>query len=76
MPLLVESIAQKQTVNDLLREILINSLGILAGLTLRDFILSITSYMNPDVGREKIVFNLFIFMVCLFLTIVVCLSWT
>ena len=75
MPLLVESIAAKQTVNDLLRETIITSMAILTGMTFRDFILGITSYLNPDVKQEKLVFTLFIFMVVLFITVVMTIVW-
>lgn len=73
--LLTESILAQQTVDQLLREVLITSMGILTGLTFRDFILSITSYLNPEVKREQIVYTLFIFMVVLFATIVMTIVW-
>ncbi len=75
MPLLIESIAANQTVNDLLRETIITSMGILAGLTFRDFILGLTSYLNPGVEPEQLVFTLFIFMVVLFITVVMTIVW-
>jgi hypothetical protein len=75
MPLLVESVAAKKTVNDLLRDVIINSLAILTGLVFRDFIVAITSYLNPNVKMEQIIFTFFIFMVVLLVTIVLCIAW-
>jgi hypothetical protein len=75
MPMQVEALASKRTVNDLLRDVIINSLGILTGLVFRDFIISITTYLNPLVKTEEIIFTFFIFMVVLLVTIVLCIAW-
>jgi hypothetical protein len=75
MPVQAEILASKRTVNDLLRDVIINSLGILTGLVFRDFIMSITTFLNPLVKIEEIVFTFFIFMVVLLVTIVLCIAW-
>lgn len=75
MPMQVEALAAKRTVNDLLRDTIINSMAILTGLVLRDFIISITTYINPLVKLEEVVFTFFLLMVILLITIVLCIAW-
>jgi hypothetical protein len=71
----VESILPKKTVNDLLRETLIGSMAILTGLCLRDFLIAITTHLNPDVKVENLIFTFFVFMVVLLITIILCIAW-
>lgn len=75
MPLQVESLAPKKEVNDLLRDVTINSCAVITGLLFRDCLLSITAILNPTVPKNKITFNVFLFAVVLLITIVLCISW-
>jgi hypothetical protein len=75
MPLLIESIASRQTICDLLREIIISSMSILVGLVLKELIIDITSYLNPDTKPTKLIFGVFVFLVVLFITITLVLIW-
>lgn len=75
MPVLVEAIGCKQTVNDLLRDVLINAFAIVTGLCLRDFIISTSLYLAPEAKKESIVFNLFITLLMLFITVLLVVVW-
>lgn len=75
MPVLVESIAQKQTVNDLLRDVIINSFGILTGLQFRELLIAASLYFAPGTQRGDLVFNLFVALLVFLITIVLVIVW-
>jgi hypothetical protein len=75
MPLLVESVTEKRSVNNLLRDVIITSFGILTGLTFRELLVSATLFFAPGTQRDGVVFNLFITLIVLLITVVLVITW-
>jgi hypothetical protein len=75
MPVLVESIGQKQSVNDLLRDVIINSFGILTGLQFRELLIAASLYFSPGTSRGGLIFNLFVALLIFLITVVLVIIW-
>jgi len=76
MPLLVEEVAQKHTVNDVLRDVMITSFAFVTALQLRELIVSASLFLAPGTKRDQIIFNLFVALVLFLITIVMVIVWT
>ena len=75
MPLLVATLSDDVSVNNLLRAVVTGSLSFLSALSLREVLVAATAAMTPPGTKESLVFTVFIALVVLLLTIVVTVVW-
>jgi len=75
MPLLIEAVGQKQTVNDVLRDVIITAFALVTGLQFRELIVSASTYLSPNTKRDQILFNLFLTLLLFLITVVMVVVW-
>ena len=75
MPLLIESVGQRQTINNVLRDVIITAFAFVSGLQLRDLIISSSLFLSPQTKRDQILFNLFLTLLLFLITVVMVVVW-
>ena len=69
-------VAQRKSVNNMLRDVILAALSFLSALSMREVLVACVDRATPPGTKNKLVFIVFIALAILMLTVVLAIVWT